>query len=299
MNPITGFRLQPEDLQVIGRNLARPECVLAMPDGSLWASDSSAAVVHIRPDGVQTRLGRTGGAPNGIAMDRNGLFYIADIDAEKIYRLHPDGRHEVLLDQFDGVPLGAANFVYFDDQDRLWITVSTRTQPRIHAVQQPVPDGYILLLENGNVSRVGDHYCFTNEVRIRDGYLYVAETAQGRIVRHRLDAGGLPGPQESFGPSPLFPGARVDGIAFDEAGNLWVTEVSRNGIYVIRPEGTLQQIFEDPEARHIDFAASIAFAGPDRRTAVIGSIRMDHLVSFRVPAPGARMRHWDAALLRS
>ncbi len=39
MQNLSEFRLRAEDFEVVGRNLSRPECVLAEPDGSLWVSD--------------------------------------------------------------------------------------------------------------------------------------------------------------------------------------------------------------------------------------------------------------------
>lgn len=291
--PIADFRVRPDALARLGHDLARPECVLAMDDGTLFVSDRRAAVTRIAPDGAQQRIGPARGAPNGIAMQRSGHIVIADIDAGAVTRLGPDGRLDVLFDAIDGAPLAAPNFAYVDANDRLWITVSTRTVPRTRAVSEPIPDGFVCMADGARLRRVGADYCFTNEVRIHDGWLYVAETALGRVSRHRLDADGRPGARETFGPAPLFPGAKIDGIAFDAAGNLWVTEVAHNTILVLTPDGTPHVVLADPEGKVLDFPASIAFGGPDRRTAIVGSIRMDHLVTFRVPIPGAPMRHWN------
>ena len=52
-NPINGFTIDPAQIQSIGRDLQRPECILAEPDGSLWSADARGGVVHIRPDGSQ------------------------------------------------------------------------------------------------------------------------------------------------------------------------------------------------------------------------------------------------------
>ena len=39
-NPIIGFRVDPADIQYIGQDLQRPECILAEPDGTLWSADA-------------------------------------------------------------------------------------------------------------------------------------------------------------------------------------------------------------------------------------------------------------------
>ena len=101
---------------------------------------------------------------------------------------------------------------------------------------------------------------FTNEVRVQDDYLYVAETARGRVVRLRIHGDSL-GAAEVYGPDPLFPGAKIDGITFDAAGNLWVTEITRNAILVLSPDAQAHTVFEDPEGKTLLMPTSITFAG--------------------------------------
>lgn len=294
MADIANFRLRPEDIDYIGRDLSRPECVLTRPDGTLFVSDNRGGVTRIATDGSQSLIGAMGGDPNGLAMDRKGTIFVANIGDGRLHSLDQDGRSEVMLDKVDGHKLGAVNFAYIDAQDRLWITVSTVTEPRSEAIKSPRPDGYILRRDQDGWRRVAQGFHFTNEIRIdRDQrYLYVAESATGAIARLPMQADGSLGPRQAFGPQPLFPGAIVDGITFDAAGNLWVTEVTRSALIVLQPDGTAITVFEDPAGSHIHFPTSLAFGGPDLRTAYVGSLRMNRLARFRAPIPGERLRHW-------
>jgi gluconolactonase len=52
-NPIIGFPVDPGDIQYIGQDLQRPECILAEPDGTLWSADAPGGVVRISVDGSQ------------------------------------------------------------------------------------------------------------------------------------------------------------------------------------------------------------------------------------------------------
>jgi sugar lactone lactonase YvrE len=294
---LDNFTLAPADITWHGAGLSRPECVLAERDGTLWVSDDRGGVTRIDAGGRQSVIGSIAGLPNGLALERGGSLLIANIEDGKVYRLRRDGSHEIVLDGFAGRPLGSVNFVYRDPgADRIWITVSTRTVPRGEAVRNAIPDGYILVLEQGRARLAAEGFCFTNEVRIdRAGrHLYVAETGLGRVVRLPLGADGGLGAPEIFGPQTLFPGARVDGLAFDALGNLWVTEITRNALFVIAPDGACRAVFEDPTAATVDFPASLAFAGPDLKTVYIGSTRMKRLGSFRAPVAGEPMAHWNA-----
>jgi gluconolactonase len=292
---IGNWQLAKSDISFVGPGLSRPECVLAERDGTLWASDDRGGVTRIDPSGRQTTIGKIPGLPNGLALERDGSLLIANIEDGKLYRLSRDGSHEIVLESFSGKPLNAPNFVLRDPVgDRVWLTISTRTVPRRDAVLTPIPDGYILVLERGVARLAAEGFCFTNEVRIDAArrHLYVAETAMGRVVRLPLAADGSLGKAEPFGPSPIFDGARTDGLAFDAEGNLWVTEVTRNGLHVLAPDGSHRCVFENPAGDIVDFAASLAFAGPDLRTAYIGSTKMNRLASFRAPVAGAPMAHW-------
>ena len=294
MAGIAKFKLETDSFRSVGKKLSRPECIIAEPDGTLWISDDRAAVTRIRPDGTQDLIGSMGGAPNGLAMAADGTIYVANIGHGAFYRLSQDGHHQVLLDTLDGKPVGSANFVYIDEKDRLWLTVSTVTTPRSDALHNKIADGYIILMDKNGPRRVAERILFANEVRIDgDGrHLYLAETTAGHVSRYPLNRDGSLGKPEIFGPSPIFPGALIDGITFDAAGNLWVTEITRHALIAITPEGLAHVVYEDPAGKTLFFPTSLTFGGPDLKTAYVGSLRLDHLMSFTAPVPGVPMYHW-------
>lgn len=289
------FSIRRNDISFIGRDLSRPECVVAEPDGTLWISDDRGGVTQLDPSGKQEIIGHISGTPNGLALEPSGNLLIADIGIGAIHRLSRSGEHQTILDRLGEEPLGSANFVYFDQRGILWITVSTRTLPRSEAIERPIPDGYVLRVDNGQPRVVVTGLCFPNELRVDDEYryVYVAESAHGRIIRMPLLANGDLGAPEPFGPAPLFEGAVVDGIAFDATGGLWVTEVTRNGIYRLSSNGDCHCLIEDPAGEVLLFPASVTFAGPDLRTVLVGSIRATRLATFRSPVSGAKLAHWQ------
>ena len=281
-------------IRYCGHDLHRPESIVAGTDGTLWVSDSRGGVTEIDMFQNQRTIGVIPGTPNGIAMERDGSLLVAEIDHGIVYRLSRSGAHEVVLDRFQGAPLGAVNFVYVDGRGAIWITVSTRLSPRSKAIERPVPDGYILRLDPAGprVMKTGLH--FPNELRIdrRAAFVYVVESSLGRGLRMPLQPDGSLGRAETFGSAPIFDGAIVDGIAFDSHDGLWVTEVTRNGLFRIAKDGSCQKIFENPEGDILQFPASITFGGADLRTAYIGSIRMNRLATFQCPVAGAPLAHW-------
>ena len=65
-------------LHPIGRGVDRPEHVLVGGDGRVFASDKASAVAELVDENTVRRIGQAGGEPNGIALDRDGHFLIAN-----------------------------------------------------------------------------------------------------------------------------------------------------------------------------------------------------------------------------
>lgn len=305
------FTLRREDFSVFGSGLTRPECVRADHEG-VWASDDRGGIARVTVQGVAELRGRGVYEPNGYSRTRDGTFVVAGLKDNKVFRIFPDGRTEVVLETFAGKPLGTVNTAWIDDQERIWVSVMTRFERWHHALNTR-PDGYVLLIQDGKARIVADELHLTNEIKVHPNgrYLYGVETLGKRVFRFPIKPNGDLGDKEIFGPKDLGHGAYPDGFTFDEEGNIWVTIITRNGIAVLSEDGDLQTIYEEPKLDAVavmanaieDKAAtvehfiacagdtlalptSLAFGGPDRRTAYIGSLALPHLLSFRSPVAG-------------
>ena len=302
-----------------GVGLVRPECVLATAAGDLYTSDWRGGVAHIRPDGTQAlysgRLPQPAEAnrptrPNGIALRKNGSFLMADLgeDLGGVYELARDGGVREVLTRVDGIDLPPSNFVAEDAQGRIWLTVSTRHQPRSLAYNKRVADGFIVLMDAKGARIVADGISFTNEALVSpDGqWLYVNETYHKKMSRYPLRADGSLGTKEvvtTFGH-----GAFPDGFAFDSEGGAWVTCVIGNQLIRVTPDGAQQIILEDSNPEYeawVDAAyekaelgrahmdkphttvlkniSSIAFGGADLKTVYLGCLAGDSIAQFRLP----------------
>ncbi len=311
---LSAFQLTAADLHPYGEALERPECVWVDTEG-IWASDARGGVCRVRADGAAELLGAGIADPNGFSRRPDGSFVVAGLTDGRLYLITRAGRTRVLLERLDGVPLGAVNYACAQGPDRIWLSVMTRHLPWVPAMQSGVRDGYIVRVEGDGARAeiVADGLDLTNEVKVSpDGrHLYAVETLGGRIVRFRIRPDGSLGDQECFGPRSLGRGALPDGITFDAAGNLWITNISENALEVIDREGALHVVYSDANAAAVAALAdaleqrtgtidhllacaqvsgplrlptSLAFGGADGRTAFVGSVGLTHLVTFRMPA---------------
>lgn len=266
-NPLRGWQVDRAAIRHVGRDLQRPECILAERDGTVWAADARGGAMRIAPDGSQrlvvpaapvqgqadfaTRYVQSQGSlPNGMAFLPNGDFIIANWGSDSVEVMTREGCVRRLFDRIDGRPLGKTNFVLRDSRGRVWLTVTTRMQPWTDSINARARDGYIALIDETGVRIVADGFEGTNEVRLdaREEWLYVVESNARRISRLRVGDGGSLSGREVYGPSVLdgFP----DGFAFDSFGNLWVTLVMSDKLVAITPEGDVLTLLDDgnPEA---------------------------------------------------
>lgn len=104
-------------------------------------------------------------------------------------------------------------------------------------MQGPLPDGCVVLIENGQSRIVAGGICFANGLTLdaTEKYLYVAETMKRRILRYQVARDGSLSGMEVYGPNILGTLGYPDGIAFDEAGNLWITFPSWNAVGYLTP----------------------------------------------------------------
>ena len=263
-NPIIGFKVDPADIQYIGNDLQRPECILAEPDGTLWSADARGGVFKISPDGSQKIITQSfdasfkeasdeasrfteGTLPNGLAFTENGDILISNFGTDVLEVMTRDGQTKLLYDTIDGQPIGKVNFVLRDSQNRIWLTVSTRIKNWMKAISPNISDGYIALADEKGLRIVADGFKFTNEIRLdaKEEYLYIVETCGQRISRMRVQPDGSLRDREVYGPSKLGKYGFPDGIAFDSFGNLWGTLVMVDQIFAITPEGDFHVILDD------------------------------------------------------
>jgi sugar lactone lactonase YvrE len=293
------------------------------PRGSLYVSDWRGGVTHIAPNGAQTQWLATALPfqlrPNGIAPTERGTLLVAHLgNTGGVWEISSDGSVASVLKQVDGIALPPTNFVIRDAQSRTWISVSTRLHPRPRAWRPDVADGFIVLLDDRGARIVADGLGYTNEVRPDPSgtWLYAIETFRRRLIRFRIGRDGSLGVAETvwqFGYG-CFP----DGFAFDTDGGIWITSLVSNRILLFC-DGRLRVVLEDVNPSFVGAAerafasgtmspehlgpipgttlqqvTSIAFGGPDLRTAHLGSLHADCLFTFRTDVSGEPAPWWRA-----
>lgn len=311
-----------EQLEPVGHGLHRPECVLCTADGSVFVPNWSGGVDRIHPDGViQTLLAINNShdvRPNGIALLPDGTFLLANLgDTGGVWHLDRRGHLRSYLAEVGGRRLPPANFVLPDTQGRLWVSVSTRREPRALGYRPDVADGFIVLLTNGKAHIVADALGYTNELQLdtTGQWLYANETFGRRLSRFPVAGDGSLGPRETVCTFGI--GTYPDGLCFDEEGCAWITSIVSNRVLRISPDGEQQVMIEDVDDDHLEMVeqafmagemdrphldvahgeklrniSSMAFGGPGRDIGYLGCLLDERIWRFNPKVKGVQPAHW-------
>ncbi len=304
-------------LHTLFTGLQRPECVLTHASGNLFVSDRRGGVLKICPDGGQQLSCTSKMLPNGIAMERGGGFLVANLGEDGgVWRIAPDGTAAPWMTEVDGRTMGRVNFVMNDAAGRVWACISATDGSDKYPLHRA--SGSIVLRDARGTRVVADGLHYTNECRVSaDGaFMYVNETFGRRLSRFRIAENGELKNRETV--ARFGDGDFPDGLALDAEGGAWVVCVGSNRVYRVAPDGDKQTIIDDAvpataaaleaafeagtldrpllsaaRGRRLSNVTSLAFGGPDLRTAYMGCLAGDSLATFRSPVAGPRPAHWN------
>jgi gluconolactonase len=280
-------------VKTIGDGLLRPEGVMTADDGTIYTADGRGRCARIEKNGETSFFGELGGLPNGLCLDLEGNCIVANIGNGQVQSLSLEGKHTVLMTEADGKCMVTPNFPFMDSKNRLWISNSTDQEDMSAALQGYIPDGSIVVVENGKSRIVSNGICFANGLTTDadEKFLYVAETMKRRILRYEIAQDGSLSGKEVYGPDMLGDLGYPDGIAFDEADNLWITFPSWNAVGYLTLQQELVLFLEDPERKILRRPTNICFGWEGRKIAFIGSLAGSSIPYFEVPFPGMRLIH--------
>lgn len=278
------------------------------PDGRVLFTNAYGAKILIwNPKSRELSTFReNSGEANGLLFDHSGRLLACEGKSGRVTRTDlKTGEITVLVDQFNGHPLGAPNDLTIDAKGRIYFTSrlpnTDDKKLNVNSVYRIDPDGKV-----AQVLHEPDIH-MPNGVEVSpDGFhLYLIES-DGResrnrcIFAYRLHENGnvLFANQQGAGRRLIdfYPGRGGDGLCVDAEGNLYVaaglhktrgtheTLDTKPGIHVISPSGKLLAYLATP----IDTLTNCTFGGEDRKTLFITC--GDLLLSVRTRNPGPTLK---------
>ncbi len=239
---------------IFAKDMGFSEAPLQLPDGSLLFVEMAPDKGHITrfsKDGKSRSVLARTGRPNGLALDRHGVIWVAETAQRAVLRMTLDGKYEVFATESDGDQFLFLNDLAFAPNGDLYVIDSGILMEEIAPGGELNPkwrnlayDGriYRIDIRTRDVEIVDRGFNFSNGLAFGpDDALYINETLSGNIYRYECRNGRVTGPREVFGnvienfdPAQL---KGPDGMKFGADGNLYVAVFGQGDITVLGQRG--------------------------------------------------------------
>ncbi len=242
-------------------DLANPEGPVLLADGS-WALVEMHVdrgwLLHLSPDGSERTVIAKTGRPNGLCIDKNGTFWVAEsVNPPSLLKIEWDGpdsnseaRTEIMLTGDSDGPFLFPNDLAFGPDGALYMTDSGVDQEawRQMAHEERVAQGadgrlYRIDLGDMSIEKLDSGLLFANGIAFgADDAIYVSTTLDGKVYRYEWNDGKV-GERELFGDlldpaKSHIEGMRGgDGMALAANGNLYCTVVGQGDVTVLGRSG--------------------------------------------------------------
>jgi gluconolactonase len=279
--------------------LSNPEGPVALADGSWLVVEGGATrgcVSQISADGRTRREIRKTGRPNGLAIDSQGVIWVAESKTPSLIRLTMEGALDVVATECDGEPFLFPNDLCFGPDGAIYMTDSGVFIDDLAPNNQVRPD-YLSLRYDGRVYRVNvssgqvrkldSGLQFTNGIAFGpDKSLYVNETISGNIYRYPSGGNGGFKPKIVFGnvirpdAPPSWKGP--DGMAFGTDGSLYVAVFGQGDVTVLGEDGAVLRRI--PTAGNLP--TNVAFSLAGRKRIHVTEYELGQMEAFDVATDG-------------
>ena len=229
-----------ERFEIFANGLDHPECLTFDPDGFLWAGGEAGQVYRVSSEGRVETIANMGGFCCGVSWSPEGDLWVCN-PKHGIVRVKRSGEWLVLA-----TGMISPNYGVFDSRGSYYVTDSGNWMKRNGRLLRISPDGGREVMLDG--------FGYTNGLALSsdEQTLFMVESDTDRVCQIDLGTGRAAVYAGEVGRFP-------DGLALDQAGNLYVSCYASDDIHRIRPDGAKTLFAHDRWAILLSRPTNIAF----------------------------------------
>jgi gluconolactonase len=275
--------MQLDAFTELAGGLDHPEGIALGPDSLVYAGGEAGQVYRIGADGSVTELASTGGFMYGVALDAALNVYACDYGNASVARITPSGDVSTYSSGTADRAMRVPNFAAFDDEGNLYVTDSGEWGSDDGLIYRIAPDGTTMVWSD-ELGRFPNGCCLSAD----GGSLYVVESRGRAISRVTIADDGSAGPAEQI---VDLTGAQPDGIAMATDGSFLIGHYRPDRVSLLRPDGSVEVLAEDPDGVVLNQPANIVFVGEGLREIAVSSLGGWSLMKADAGLTGVALRY--------
>lgn len=265
-----------------GKGSLKTDCYIEGPafdrNGNLYIVDIAFGLIYqINPQGSVKLLSEYDGEPNGLKIHQDGRIFVAD-HKNGLMLLDPQsGEIKPFIERYKTESFKGLNDLVFSKDGNLYFTDQGQT-----GLQDPTGRVFCLNTQ-GNLSCLLNNVASPNGIALNpeENFLYIAVTRANSIWRAMLLPDGSITRVGNF--IQLSGGSGPDGLAVDQAGNLYVAHAGLGTVWKFSPQGEPLLRIHSCTGK---MTTNLAFGGKDNQDLFITESETGSILRVRMDTPG-------------
>lgn len=265
-----------------GKGSLKTDCYIEGPafdrNGNLYIVDIAFGLIYqINPQGSVKLLSEYDGEPNGLKIHQDGRIFVAD-HKNGLMLLDPQsGVIKPFIERYKTESFKGLNDLVFSKDGNLYFTDQGQT-----GLQDPTGRVFSLNAQ-GNLTCLLNNVASPNGIALNpeENFLYIAVTRANSIWRAMLLPDGSITRVGNF--IQLSGGSGPDGLAVDQAGNLYVAHAGLGAVWKFSPQGEPLLRIHSCTGK---MTTNLAFGGKDNQDLFITESETGSILRVRMDTPG-------------
>ena len=272
------MEISVDQFEIYADGLDHPEDLAFDADGVLWAGGEIGQIYRIPEKGRVQEVANIGGFCLGLTFSAADELFVCNPKLGSVVRVQKNGQSALFADFAGSHKLKQPNYSVFDSAGNLYVSDSGDWSHGSGCVvrfdrrgrgevflegPQPFPNGMALDAE--------------------ERFLFIAQSHTDDVLRVEIRPDGSAGDREVYAKGV----ERVpDGLAFDVAGNLYVSCYASDNLFRVSPDRTVTLLAYDRDGTVIARPTNIAFGGPGNEFLYVSNLGRWHINRVKLGIQG-------------